>query len=59
MDPRQAAYALKLLRSRYAIGGHWGTFPLLHGTPEALIKACKEFNVTTEVIPLRPGDAIA
>ncbi|MCG8346793.1 MAG: metal-dependent hydrolase [Chloroflexales bacterium] len=59
MGPRQAAYALKLLRARYAIGEHWGTFPLLHGTPEALVEACKEMNVTTEVIPLRPGEAVA
>lgn len=59
MDPRQAAYALKLIRARYAIGEHWGTFPLLHGTPEALMEACKEFNVTTEIIPLRPGEAVS
>ncbi len=58
MDPRQAAYALKLIRSRYAIGCHWGTFPILVGTPEALMEACKEFQVPTEVIPLRPGDSV-
>lgn len=59
MDPRQAAYALKLIRSRYVIGEHWGTFPILTGTPEALQEACKEFNVTTEVIPLRPGESVS
>lgn len=59
MDPRQAAYALKLLRSEYVIGCHWGTFPLLTGTPEALQEACKEFNVTTQVIPLRPGESVS
>jgi L-ascorbate metabolism protein UlaG (beta-lactamase superfamily) len=59
MDPRQAAYALKLIRSPYAIGEHWGTFPLLTGTPEALQEACKEFGVTTQVIPLRPGESVA
>jgi L-ascorbate metabolism protein UlaG (beta-lactamase superfamily) len=58
MDPRQAAYALKLIRSRYAIGCHWGTFPILTGTPEALTEACKEFNVDTQVLPLRPGEAV-
>ncbi len=31
MDPRQAAYALKLIGSKYAILGHYGTFPLLDG----------------------------
>jgi L-ascorbate metabolism protein UlaG (beta-lactamase superfamily) len=59
MDPRQAAYALKLIRARYAIGQHWGTFPILTGTPEALTEACKEFNVDTQVIPLKPGESVS
>jgi L-ascorbate metabolism protein UlaG (beta-lactamase superfamily) len=59
MDPRQGAYALKLIRSPYAIGCHWGTFPLLKGTPEALAEYCKEFGVETTVIPLRPGESVA
>ncbi len=59
MDPRQAAYALKLIRSAYAIGEHWGTFPILTGTPEALTEACKEFGVETQVLPLRPGDSVS
>ncbi|NJN68498.1 MAG: metal-dependent hydrolase [Chloroflexaceae bacterium] len=58
MDPRQAAYALRLIRARYAIGGHWGTFPILTGTPEALAEACKEFKVDTQVIPLKPGESV-
>ncbi len=58
MDPRQAAYALRLIRARYAIGQHWGTFPILTGTPEALMDACKEFNVDTQVLPLRPGESV-
>jgi L-ascorbate metabolism protein UlaG (beta-lactamase superfamily) len=59
MDPRQAAYALKLIRSQYAIGEHWGTFPLLKGTPEALQAALQEFKVTTTVLPLRPGESVS
>lgn len=59
MDPRQAAYALKLIRSRYAIGEHWGTFPVLRGTPESLTAACAEFNVPVEIIPLRPGESVS
>jgi L-ascorbate metabolism protein UlaG (beta-lactamase superfamily) len=58
MDPRQAAYALKLIRSKYAIGCHWGTFPLLTGTPDALTEACKEFKVDAQVIPLKPGESV-
>lgn len=56
MDPRQAAYALKLIGSKYAIPGHFGTFPILTGTPEALRQHCQEFGVSTEVIALKPGE---
>jgi L-ascorbate metabolism protein UlaG (beta-lactamase superfamily) len=58
MDPRQAAYALKLIGAKYAIPEHFGTFGLLSGTPEALLEACKEFGVTTEVIALKPGESV-
>ncbi len=58
MDPRQAAYALKLIRSRYAIPEHFGTFPILRGTPEQLVESCEEFNVDTEVIALQPGESV-
>jgi L-ascorbate metabolism protein UlaG (beta-lactamase superfamily) len=57
MDPRQAAYALKLIGSKYAIPGHYGTFPILSGTPEQLREHLKEFGVTTEVIALKPGES--
>jgi len=59
MGPHQAAYALKLIRSKYAIPGHYGTFPLLHGTPEALSQHLQELNVDTEVIALRPGESVS
>jgi L-ascorbate metabolism protein UlaG (beta-lactamase superfamily) len=36
MGPREAALALELLGSPRCIPGHWGTFPLLTGTPDAL-----------------------
>lgn len=59
MDPRQAAYALKLIRSKYAIPGHYGTFPILSGTPEQLRAHAQEFGVHTEVIALQPGESVA
>lgn len=59
MDPRQAGYALKLIRSPYAIPCHYGTFPILTGTPEALVAACAEFGAHTEVIALKPGESVS
>ena len=36
MDPREAAVALELLGVSRCVPCHYGTFPLLHGTPEEL-----------------------
>jgi L-ascorbate metabolism protein UlaG (beta-lactamase superfamily) len=36
MGPREAAVALELLGNPPCIPSHWGTFPLLTGTPDAL-----------------------
>ena len=33
MGPFQAAHAVRLLGEQEVIGGHWGTFPALTGTP--------------------------
>jgi L-ascorbate metabolism protein UlaG (beta-lactamase superfamily) len=59
MGPREAAYALKLIGARYAIPEHYGTFPILTGTPEQLQEYCNEFGVTTEIIALKPGEAVS
>lgn len=36
MDPREAAYACRLLKPTYIAGMHYGTFPVLAGTPAEL-----------------------
>ncbi len=36
MDPREAAVALELLNVKHCVPCHWGTFPALTGTPQAL-----------------------
>jgi L-ascorbate metabolism protein UlaG (beta-lactamase superfamily) len=59
MGPREAAYALKLIGSKYAIPEHFGTFPILTGTPEQLQEHCNEFGVTTEIIVLKPGESVS
>ena len=37
MGPKEAALALELLGNPRCLPGHWGTFPLLTGTPDALV----------------------
>lgn len=59
MDPRQAAYALKLIRPKYAIPEHYATFPILSGTPAALRQYCQEFAVDVEVIAPVPGESVS
>lgn len=54
MGPREVAYACGLLRPKMLIPMHFGTFPLLHGTPKQLEPMAKELGV--EVMTLRPGE---
>lgn len=57
MDPQQAARACRFLGVRQVIPIHWGTFPLLKGTPEKLVKALGDQGVNSEVIALKPGES--
>jgi L-ascorbate metabolism protein UlaG (beta-lactamase superfamily) len=57
MDPRDAAYATReMLKPKGAIPFHYGTFPVLRGTPEEYIKALGP--TTTQVFPINPGDTL-
>jgi L-ascorbate metabolism protein UlaG (beta-lactamase superfamily) len=52
MDPREAAVALELLGTKRCIPCHYGTFPILAGTPDEL----REQAPGVEVIGLEPGE---
>jgi L-ascorbate metabolism protein UlaG (beta-lactamase superfamily) len=52
MDPREAAVALELLGVDRCIPCHYGTFPLLAGTPAEL----RDLATNVEVIELQPGE---
>ena len=55
MGPREAAVALELLGSKRCVPCHWGTFPLLTGTPEELRKHAPQ---GVEVVDVSPGETI-
>jgi L-ascorbate metabolism protein UlaG (beta-lactamase superfamily) len=57
MDPQQAARACRYLGVRRVIPLHWGTFPVLTGTPPQLVSALEDLGVNCEVIALEPGQA--
>ena len=53
MDPRQAAMACRFVKARKVVPMHFGTFPPLTGSPDALKKLLE--GVETEVWTLEPG----
>lgn len=56
MGPREAAYAASLLNVSAIIPMHYGTFPVLTGTPEALRELTADQAV--EIITLKPGETL-
>lgn len=55
MDPKAAAVACELLGVSHVIGGHWGTFPILSGTPDALEAEIQALGLETQVIKAEVG----
>ena len=55
MSPREAAYACGLLKPKTVIPMHFGTFPLLTGTPGELKKLVKD----AEILEMKPGQTIS
>lgn len=57
MNPEDAAYATReLLQPRYAIPIHYGTTPVLKGTPAEYTKALGDTE--TRVFPIKPGEKV-
>jgi len=57
MDPKDAAYATKeWLKPKFVIPMHYGTFPVLKGTPQEYMAALGQ--TSTKVFPINPGDKL-
>jgi L-ascorbate metabolism protein UlaG (beta-lactamase superfamily) len=54
MDPKEASVALELLNVKRCIPCHYGTFPILAGTPDQL----RELAPGVEVIAPEPGGSV-
>ena len=54
MGPKEAAVALELLGVSRCVPGHYGTFPLLTGTPDEL----RQLASGVEIIAPEPGEAV-
>jgi L-ascorbate metabolism protein UlaG (beta-lactamase superfamily) len=57
MSPREAALAIRLLNVRHVVPMHFGTFPLLTGTPEELHRITQDI-AGLEIHALAPGESI-
>jgi L-ascorbate metabolism protein UlaG (beta-lactamase superfamily) len=57
MGPREAAMAIRLLNVKHVVPMHYGTFPVLTGTPEELKKLTQDIP-GLEIHALKPGERI-
>ncbi|HVB33576.1 MAG TPA: metal-dependent hydrolase [Patescibacteria group bacterium] len=57
MGPREAAHAVRLLGVRQVVPIHYGTFPLLTGTPEAFRSEAAGIS-GLEIHVLQPGESL-
>ena len=58
MGPARAAEAVKLVRARTAIPMHYGTFPVLTGTPEAFERELRERGAKADLRVMKIGETI-
>lgn len=58
MAPREAAIAARMLRPRWIVPSHYGTFPALSGTPDELRRELDTLGVEAEVVALEPGGVL-
>ncbi len=56
MSPKEAAKAIELLGAKRVVPMHFGTFPLLTGTPDALESLIEGKGV--ELLTLEPGETV-
>jgi L-ascorbate metabolism protein UlaG (beta-lactamase superfamily) len=57
MGPREAAMAIRFLNVRHVIPMHFGTFPVLVGTPEQVRQLTQDIS-GLEIHALKPGESI-
>jgi L-ascorbate metabolism protein UlaG (beta-lactamase superfamily) len=58
MGPDRAADAVKLVGAAQVVPMHYGTFPMLTGTPDAFAKALKSKNVKTQLRVMKVGESL-
>lgn len=58
MDPERAALAVKLVNPRVVVPMHYGTFPVLSGTPEVFAQALRRHGLKTRLEVMGVGQTV-
>ncbi len=58
MDPERAVEAIKLVKPGRVVPMHFGSFPVLTGTPERLAAAMKQQNVKSKLQVMKVGETL-
>ncbi len=58
MGPSRAAAAVKMVEPKTVIPMHYGTFPVLTGTPEQFGEALKKEGASAEMKVMKPGETL-
>jgi L-ascorbate metabolism protein UlaG (beta-lactamase superfamily) len=58
MGPARAAEAAKLVKARTVVPMHYGTFPILTGTPKAFERELKQRDAKAELQVMKVGETI-
>ena len=59
MGPIRAADAVKAVNPRNVVPTHYGTFPVLTGTPEEFERELKKREVKAQLRVMKPGETIS
>jgi len=59
MGPARAAEAAKLVKARTVIPMHYGTFPILTGTPDVFDRELKQRDAEAEMRVMKVGETIS
>jgi L-ascorbate metabolism protein UlaG (beta-lactamase superfamily) len=58
MGPERAALAVKYVNPKQVVPMHFGTFPILDGTPDAFAEALKAQGVKSKMHPMQVGETL-
>lgn len=57
MSPEEAAGAIRLTGIKTVVPMHFGTFPVLSGTPKELAERCGDLD-GLQIVELKPGESV-